>query len=434
MRRRVLIVSPNFAPVNGADSHRVRVTAPYFSEMGWDAEILAVDPKCIAAPVDPWLLSGVPQSILIHRCPALSLAWSKIPGFGTLDLRAGRSMRRLGTKILREKPFDLIYFSTTTFSLMTLGPIWKRQFNVPYVLDYQDPWITDYYREHPNVVPPGGRAKYAIVEALARWQEPRVINGCAGITAVSPAYCEQLRRRYRCASSVPSLVIPFPGSKRDFERASSDSQQSIFDPKDGNTHWVYVGVSGPIMYKTLGALFLAVSKWRKANVEVASGLRLHFIGTSYAPAGTAAPVVLPLAKKFGLEDIVDEQTDRVTYREALACMRDAHALLAPGSDDATYNASKLLPCLMADKPLLAIFHRDSPAANLLQQTGGAVLVLFDQNSSEDSIASAIEAAWLRGSQFQHPVAAQAEAIKSFTDCGQAEQLCKFFCQVLDSKS
>ncbi|EFA71936.1 hypothetical protein CRD_02454 [Raphidiopsis brookii D9] len=38
---------------------------------------------------------------------------------------------------------------------MALGRIWHDKFNIPYVLDFQDPWLSDYY-EKSGVTPPGG--------------------------------------------------------------------------------------------------------------------------------------------------------------------------------------------------------------------------------------------------------------------------------------
>jgi hypothetical protein len=63
-------------------------------------------------------------------------------------------------------------------------------------MDYQDPWVSDYYREHPDVVPPGGRLKYAVSSWLGRRQEPRVLRHCSSITSVSAAYPKQLQARY----------------------------------------------------------------------------------------------------------------------------------------------------------------------------------------------------------------------------------------------
>jgi hypothetical protein len=427
MRRRLLIVSPVFPPANGADSHRVRTTLPFFRKHGWDPEVLTVDPECLAVPQDPWLLEGIPKDIPVHRCDALSLRWSKVPGLGAIGPRARFSMRRLGGEVLASRRFDMVYFSTTTFSLLALGSYWKRRFGVPFVIDYQDPWITDYYREHPNVVPPGGRLKYWIVEQLARRSEPRVIRSCSGITAVSAAYPTQLQSRYSFARVLPCCILPFPGAQRDFDRLATDGlRQSQFDANDGLEHWLYVGVSGPIMYKAIGALFGAINIWRNREPAKVARIRMHFVGTSYAPAGTGVPVVLPLAERHGVLDLVTEQTDRVGYSEALCCLRDADVLLALGSDDASYNASKLLPYILARRPMLAVFHRQSPASELLEQIGGSTLLTFESSDSEESIAVRIDAIWCKSEESRSAVPIVNEAISSYTDEGQAKILCDYF--------
>lgn len=429
--RRVLIVSPYFAPVNGADSHRVRATAPFFTDYGWSAEVLAVEPACLAAPRDPWLLDGIPATVPIHRAGALSLRWSFIPGLGTIDLRARRSLRRLGRALLQSRNFDLVYFSTTSFGLTTLGPYWKRRLGVPFIIDYQDPWFSDYYRRHPAVQPPGGRLKYAVADRLGRWQEPRALKACAAITAVSPAYPQQLRKRYPFMQRVPHLTIPFPAAARDFQRLPQHPAfQNFFDPHDGHCHWVSVGVSGPLMFRTLTAFFGMLAAVRRSDPQQLSRLKLHFIGTSYAPTGTAHPAVLPLAAAHGLADLVHEVTDRVAYSTALGCLRDAHALLAFGTDDVTYNASKLLPYVLAEKPLLAVFHEGSPATRLLRQVGGATLITFEADLDSAALAARIRAAWWNSNRYQQRTPISAADLALYTDREQAGQLTRFFDAVL----
>ncbi|NJM63821.1 MAG: hypothetical protein HC849_32625, partial [Oscillatoriales cyanobacterium RU_3_3] len=46
----------------------------------------------------------------------------------------------------------LVFFSTTIFPVMLLGKRWWQKFGVPYVLDFQDPWRSDYHRNHPDKV------------------------------------------------------------------------------------------------------------------------------------------------------------------------------------------------------------------------------------------------------------------------------------------
>lgn len=402
---RVLILSPHFPPSNAADMQRVRLILPYLKGAGVEAEVLAVEPDQVAAPLDGWLVDGLPPEIPVHRVQAMSKHWSRVPGFGSLTFRALRALRRAGDRLLQNAKFDLIYFSTTQFGLHVLGPHWKRKFGIPFVMDYQDPWVSDYYREHPEVPPPGGRLKYRIAEWLSRRQEPRVLQHCSGITSVSAAYPQQLSRRYPWLKLAPSgdqseratnshillSVLPFPGDERDLDRVRhSDIKQSVFDPNDGFKHWVYIGRGGEDMHLALGGLFCALQSLRGEGEHAAlSRLRLHFIGTSYAATGRGMKTIEPLAKKFGLQDLVHEQPDRIPYSQTLRCLLDAHALIVPGSDDAGYTASKIYPYLLAGKPLLAIFHQNSSVSSLMKSCGGGSLVEFVSKDHQEDLAARI---------------------------------------------
>lgn len=387
---------------------RVRLVLPYLKECGVEAEILCVEPAQVAAPLDAWLEAGLPKDVPVHRVRALSLKWSKIPGLGTLGLRAVRSLKRCGDALLAQKRFDLVYFSTTVFGIHSLGPRWKRKFGVPFTMDYQDPWVTNYYAEHPEVTPPGGKLKYGVVDWLARRQEPLVLRECSGITSVSPSYPKDLNERYPWLqvvdstsnteganldfgkSKILSSVLPFPGDDRDFERVRADeTRQSVFDPSDGLRHWVYVGVCPPSMLFALKALFHALRKCRDTGAGNLADVRLHFIGTSYAPAGQGQPIVAPLAEEFGLTDKVHESTDRIPYSEVLRCLTDADSLLVLGSDDPGYTASKIYPYLLAEKPLLAVFHEQSSVVGLLKKVGGGTMITFDQQTRPQALAKSI---------------------------------------------
>lgn len=432
---RVLVVSPHFPPTNAADMHRVRLTSPFFGEFGWVPEILAVIPEHVAAPQDPWLLKTLRPDLLVHRARGLGLKWSWIPGLGTLDFRALPALRRCGDRILAKQKFDLIYFSTTAFPVHILGPHWTRAWGVPFVMDYQDPWVTNYYQQHRDVVPPGGRLKYAAVSRFGRWAEPYVLRRCAGITSVSEDYPQQLRDRYSFAAKIPALVMPFPGAERDLrEAAKGEVEQSYFDPCDGNTHWVCVGVSGRIMYRSLRAIFRALRQYGQQEPEFLGKLRIHFIGTSYAPSGTAMPVVAPIAGEYGLDRVVSEWTSRIPYSHAIRCLQDAHALLIPGTDDAGYIPSKLLPYLLARKPLLAVLHHRSPGMKMLKQLGGATSVAFSESDSEAAMAECIHNCWLGNGAFKKTSPLNEERMFAHTDRGCAARLCAFFDRVVDGTS
>ncbi len=481
---RVLIVSAHFPPTNAPDMQRVRLISPYLGVHDVNAQVLCVGSEHVAAPKDEWMAGGLPKDVLVHRVKALDMKWGRLPGLRTLTFRALGAMRRRGDELLRggrqgtgdrgqetqdrgrRSPFDLVYFSTTQFGVHVLGPRWKRKFGVPFVMDYQDPWVSDYYREHPEVTPPGGRLKYGIASWLNRRQEPKVLLECSGITSVSAAYPQQLAKRYswlqveewskgkmlnveprksqmRIRNSqsaftnhqstfhpLPSLTIPFPGDERDFDRVKSEGVcQSVFNPNDGLIHWVYVGVCPSSMLLSVRAIFAALAA-RKAesgrqNLEMEK-LRLHFIGTSYAAAGTGVKIVEPLAAEYGLSEWVHESTDRIPYSETLRCLLDADALIVPGSDDPGYTASKIYPYLLARKPLLAVFHEQSSVVSLIRKVGGGSAVTFASGEKVETIGDRIlQQVEITDGRFPQ-IPLNEVAFQPFTAEAQAKQLADFF--------
>jgi hypothetical protein len=426
--RRLLIVSPHFPPTNAADMQRVRMVLPFLVEAGWECEVLSVHPQQVAAPCDPWLEQGLPASTRVHRVRALGLGWGRIPGLGSLVFRALPAVRASGDRILGQRKFDLVYFSTTQFGMHCLGPRWRRKFAAPFVMDYQDPWVNDYYRLNPQITPPGGRLKYFLADRFNRWMEPRVLRCCHGITTVTQDYWQQLRDRYPfLTDSWPVAVLPFPGDETDLRRVEEEGiRQQVFQPHDGHAHWVYVGRGGPDMTKAARSIFLALAHHCRTNPKPAERIRLHFIGTSYAGAGKGVKTIEPLAESYGLKGKIAEHPDRIPYSQTLRCLLDADALIVPGSEDPAYTASKIYPYLLAGKPLLAVFHENSSVVDLLRNVGGGIVVPFRTADTPENIAGRITKEWFDSGASATGVSLDAEAFDPFTARVQANKLSEFF--------
>jgi len=391
--RHALIVSPHFPPVNAPDHQRVRMSLPYLRKFGWEATILTVVPGAVeGAALDPLLEQTIPPDVEVIRVSAVPASLSRKLGLGNLALRALPYLARSGSKLLRSRRFDLVYFSTTQFSVMILGPIWKRKFRVPFVVDFQDPWLDDYY-ERTGITPPGGKVKYRFSRFLARRLEPRVMRDVSRLIAVSPAYVETLLQRYRHLRREQFTVLPFGASERDFEVLTSlDIKQPVLDRSGAKQHWVYVGRGGRDMAHSLRSIFGALRSARANRPEQWNQVRFHFIGTSYAPAGRAEKTIEPIAKEFGVGDLVEEQTGRISHFEALQTLCDANALMIIGSDSPSYSASKLYPYMFVRKPLLAILHRESPGVQILKQCRAGEIVGFDPSQPvEESVPETAQA-------------------------------------------
>lgn len=373
MAKKVLIVSPRFVPVESPEQQRARTLLPYLRQNGWEGAVLTVADPSESRERDDRLLETVPAEteILRVKCPRA------LPGFGSLGLRAFLSLQRAGERyIQRERP-DLVYLSTTEFDLFRLGPVWRKRLGVRYVLDYQDPWLTDYYQRPGAVRPPGGRWKYAFSQWRARRWEPGCVGDASGISAVSPSYVDELRERYPNARKIPMEGIPFGVSRQDWELAEKEGRVPWEGKISDTKVWLNLGRLAPSMRKALEG-FLHSLPLRPPPADT----RILFLGTSYQRGGVSELDPVGLARQICPGIQVEAWPGRLPMLDALRCLQRAERLLFFGSDDPAYNPSRLFPYLMARKPLLAILHQQSPAFALL--SGRQVPGLAGFRAEEDS--------------------------------------------------
>lgn len=389
MPRRLLIVSPHWPPVNAPDLQRVRMSLPHYRAHGWEPVVLVVHPDDVAGVREPELLATVPASARIETCRAWPLDRARRLGLGNLGLRAWNALRHAGNRLLAREKFDLVFFSNTQFVSFTLGPYWKHRYDVPYVIDLQDPWRTDYYQRPGAPRPPGGR-KYLLARLIARLAEGPTYRRTAGFISVSTDYYTDLARRYPWFSAKPQAVIGFGASEADLTAARAlPPGPHALSRRPGEIHLLYTGAAGPIMRDALDVLFVGLRRFRDAHPADAARLRLHFYGTSYAPPGRGEASVLPLAAAHGLSDTVVEIPHRLGHLESLALQLQADALLLLGSGDPAYSPSKTYPYHLSGKPLLGVVQAESCLEKLLRELSCATLATFIPGGPPEDAYAAI---------------------------------------------
>jgi hypothetical protein len=368
--RRVLIVSPHFPPLNAPDMQRARQALPYLRNHGWEPVVLAVAPEHAGSGVlDPALEQTYPADIRIVRVHGIAPGRTRWLGLGSLWWRCGGALRRAGAQLLAAERFDLVFLTTTQFDAFTLGPAWQRRFGVPYVVDYQDPWINSYYHR-TNTRPPGGWWKYNFTQWLARRREPAVVRRAAGLVVVSDAYQRDLGAAYPEFDAGRITLLPFGVNPADFALAGRHQPATpLIDFHDGNFHFVYAGRCGPNMSIAMTVLFRAFRRYLASHPADAGRMRFHFIGTDYAPPPIGREWAMPTARDEGVAEFVSEHCYRVPYFDALHYLVHAGALMIVGSNDSTYNASKLFPYVLARRPLLIVFHAGSLVMSLARELG-----------------------------------------------------------------
>ncbi|HEX4850772.1 MAG TPA: glycosyltransferase, partial [Puia sp.] len=298
------------------------------------------------------------------------------------SMRAYLQIKKKGNELLQKEKFDLVFFSTTAFHVMALGPGWKRKFGVPFVLDFQDPWRNDYYLSKPvSERPPKFFISYRIDKKLERATVPNA----DGIISVSKAYCDTFKERYNNFQHTRCRVIPFGASKYDFEIMQKKVHQTPLKLIVGKTNIVYIGRGGHDMKTALEIVFKSFKIGLRENPLLFKGVHFSFVGTSYALPGQGQKTIEPLAEEIGIKEYVTEITDRIPYFDTLYLLKKADILLVPGSNDNSYTASKIYPYILAEKPMLALFHKDSSVITVLKELGIDGFVTFDSTNVSDEL-------------------------------------------------
>jgi hypothetical protein len=387
--KKVLIISPNFPPINAADMHRVRQSLLYFNEMGWEATTIAVEPRFVEMSEDPVLLHTLPPSARIIRIKAFKPEVTRKFGLGNIGYRSLIQYYREGCRLLSGEKFDLVYFSTTAFPVMILGRIWKWRFNVPYIIDMQDPWRNDFYLDKPKHERP---PKFWFAYRMDKYLEALAMKKVDGIISVSPGYPKTLMERYKNITPEMCTVIPFGGAVIDFEVLDKTNlKNQLFSKDDGKINCVYIGRGGHDMSLALSGIFSGLKKGLSENASLFSKVKMFFIGTSYAADGKGQKTVEPIAAGFGVEKQVVEITDRLPYFEAMKVLKDADLLIIPGSTDTNYTASKLYPYILANRPLLAVFNEQSSVVEILAHTKAGNCVSFNNTDAVDELGTKVYA-------------------------------------------
>jgi hypothetical protein len=399
MRRRVLIVVSSYAPAMIADMHRARQMAWTMPQLGWELEILTPGTEfqrefCLEPDSEDFF----PPGTTVHRASPLFRKAFDLLGMRSIGWRAFLPLLIKGFQVLRARRFDLVYISTTQFPLFLLGRIWRRFVPVPYVLDFHDPC----YREGakgPSWAPPS--LKHRVAARSLGWIEGASVRKASGLVAVSPAYIDDLLRRYErddldWKTGGRNAAIPFGVLPEDFEAIPQVGEIPGNERGRDRTlrRIAYVGAGGPVMRQSFSMLCDALAALRSTSPDELHGLVFDLRGTHFGWREGDPRYLADLAKEAGVSEWVQERPIRQSYRASLRHLLECDGALVLGVGDGGYVPSKLFSYAWSGKPLLAILRRESPALQLFRKhpdMGHALWFTDDDSMSPDEVMSVLRA-------------------------------------------
>jgi len=379
--KRALLVTSSYVPITIADMHRVRHLAWELPNLGWEVEILVPGAEFQRPEYyEPESAPLFNPEVSHHEVSPADIWLFRLLNMRSIGWRALWPMAKAGNELLTSRKFDVIYISTANFNLFCLGRWWARTYNVPYILDYHDPWV----RDKVDYSTTSNRWKRRVSAKLSKWMEQYALQKAAGVVAVSPVYIDELRQRYgtwQCLSPANSEAIPFSGAESDFAAIKNSTNGN----RKETIEVVYIGAGGSIMAKSFTTICATLAELKRLEPVLFGRLKIHLWGTyAYWKPGDPKPLQ-QIAANFGLEDIVEEQPQRITYLRAMELIQECDGLMVLGVDDKAYMPSKLFTYALSGKPLLACFRSGSPPTQIFKQIPelGNVLTFDEAEVSPD---------------------------------------------------
>jgi len=366
-----LIISPYFPPSTLAGVHRARHLAKYLPAWGWRPTVVCVHEAYHEQRLDPELGKLVPPSVEVVKVTAVPARLTRPFGVGEITLRARFQLKRAVLRLIKERDAKAVLITGAPFYPLMFAPQIEGQFQIPVVLDFQDPWVSAAGATQRLLSKPG------LSHWLATKLEPKALQGASFITSVSETQNAQMASRYPWLDPEKMAAIPIGGDPDDFLQLRTrelGAPEGTIDETKINLSFVGTVMprSGPLITTALRAF----ASLREREPRLADQMRLNFIGTSNQPNDRSKFTVLPLARAAGVADHVHEVPQRLPYLDALKILVRSNGLMLIGSDEPHYTASKIYPGLMSGTPYFSLFHKSSSSHAILLQAGGGLAFAF----------------------------------------------------------
>ncbi len=425
----ILIIYPHWHPANLAGVHRPRLIGNFLYELGWKPRVLTVEPRYFEETPDHDFQKTFSPNFDVTRVKALPVMRPRL--MGDIGLRAFYQLYKAARQIIRTQQIDFIWLPIPSFYNALLGRLLYEKTDIPYGIDYIDPWVRDLTNQKK------WRTRMSLW--VAKLLEPIAVKKASLISGVSYPYYEPVIKR-----NFPSIYtkltsditesstiettspspqqLPTPNSKLKTPHSNPHTNLPFthvampygFDPNDHHIKlenlkfpwestlnsepgtqnlkiWLYAGAFLPNSHVIVQAFFMAIKALREQKLWDET-IRLWFIGTGNYPAKSIASY----AKDYCLDDIVTEKRGRYPFLQVLNFLNEANTVMIIGSTEKHYTASKTFQSLLSNRPVISAFHHESSAIQVMEDCkADAFTMRYKPEMSQSEMVDAFKTVLLK---------------------------------------
>lgn len=369
--KNILIIYPHWPPSNLAGIHRARLISNFLPEFGWHPIVLTVKPQYYEENPDTEIIKTVrPTTEVIHVDAHKVTSANRL--IGDIGLRAFSFLKTKALELLKERKIDFIWIPIPSFYVAVLGRQLHAKTSVPYGIDYIDPWVDSFVGQEKFLT------KAWLSNQVSKLLEPYAVKNAALISGVSTPYYQDVLDRNFKNKNIVHVGMPYGFDPKDHDVKISDIAFPWDKFGDNIQAYIYAGAFLPKSHFFLVTLFKSIQEldskglWDKKK-------KLFFVGTGKYPGKTISEYALD----YNLNHIVKEIPDRFPFLHILNFLSAAAGVIVLGSTEKHYTASKIFQSLLSKRPVLAAFHHQSSAVEIMQEVkADKYLIKFDPNEEK----------------------------------------------------
>ncbi|MDP4271968.1 MAG: hypothetical protein Q8909_17880 [Bacteroidota bacterium] len=369
-------------------------------ELGWQPYVVTVQPAYFEETPDPDFEKTFSPDFIVSRVKAFPVTKPRL--IGDIGLRSFFQIKREALRVIRENRIDFIWIPIPSFYMALMGRMLYEKTKVPYGIDYIDPWVRDMTNQKS--------IRMQLSQWVAKMLEPIAVKKVSLISGVSTPYYEPVIKRnfptqYSRLTTHHSLLTTHNSQLKNSNTNKPFTHVGMpygFDPNDHKVKlenlelpwdkegpckiWLYAGAFLPNSHLFMKCFFEAIAQLRKEKAWDES-IRLYFLGTGLYPAKR----ITAYAEESGIADIVTENRERMPFLHILNYLSLADTVMVIGSTEKHYTASKTYQSVLSERPVWAIFHKESSAVQVLKECNAdGFVVEYAEEMSEQDIVSAIK--------------------------------------------
>lgn len=399
---RCFLVATHFPPFQSAGTFRSIRIAKYLPELGWDLEVLTVDPASYleGSRISQESLSQISQDIKVHRTRAAhpnqwlqagkklltrnskpisskergatpksaSVTSTKEEPSSGMVQRAKDAVTvplmtpdrwigwmpfavRKGKRALAASRCDLLYSSGPPWTNHLIARRLKQTHDVAWVADFRDPWVGNNFRPQ--------RRGDTWVGRKHRELESKVIRFADGVIFNTARACDEAQSRYPDLPSEKFCVIPNGFDPADFSSAPPASVDGQGETNRRPLRLVHTGA----FYgkRNVDALLVALGELRKTEAIGAEDIELVLIGAAGRDHEKR------LAADLGITKMVNVRPS-IPHSECLTELYGADVLLLVQTDAPLCVPGKLYEYLAVGRPVFTLAG-DGATADIVRKEG-----------------------------------------------------------------